>query len=149
MSSAFASRSTPSEAELKLKAEQQAEYVKQLWFFLTAVIGMLTIINWSRFLFRTLRTPRAQKHGVDNSLDSVYVSETVPFPSGVTNGRLSLRRIPQAISSTFRVLAFRTTVPIGPSSVMSVSELTFIVGYVAALLVWLWINSTFQILRIL
>ena len=146
MSSAFASRSSsPSEAELKLKAEQQAEYVKQLWLFLTAVIGLLTVINWSRLLLRTLRASRAQKRRGDNSLESVYVTETVPFPSGATNGRLSLRRIPQAISSTFRVLAFRTTVPIGPSSVMSVSELTFIIGYVAALLVWLWVNSTFQI----
>ncbi|EJD01186.1 uncharacterized protein FOMMEDRAFT_90010 [Fomitiporia mediterranea MF3/22] len=54
---------------------------------------------------------------------------------------MSLRHVPSAFASLFRVLAFRTTVPIGPSSVMSVAELVFILGYITALLVWLWINT--------
>lgn len=143
MSSAFASRSSPSRAELELKAEKQAEYVKQLWFLLAAVIGLLSIINWTRRLLRRMRSPKAQKRGPDTPAESAYAIENVPFPSN-SAGRVHLRRIPQAISSFFRVLAFRTTVPIGPSSVMLVSELTFIAGYIVALLVWLWINSESQ-----
>lgn len=145
MSYSLASRASSSaaaalEAEYKLKAEQQAEYVKQLWLFLTAVIGLLTIVNWTRRLLRTLRSP---KLGVDKT--SAFAIEAIPFPSGPLptgrHSRISFRRIPQMLSSIFRAFAFRTTFPIGPSSVMSVAELTFIIGYIVALLVWLWVNS--------
>lgn len=143
MSSTFTSRSSPPRADYALKAELQAEYVKQLWLLLSAIIGLLTIINWSRRLHRAVRSPKPQEHGLDTFIENGHPVGVVTFPSNKGNGRASLRRIPQAMSSVFRILAFRTTVPIGPSSVMSVLELTFIIGYVAALLTWLWINSEF------
>lgn len=60
-SSAF-SRRASSAADRALKAQQQRKYVKELWFFLAAVIALLAVIRVLRFLFsmsfKPLRTDR-------------------------------------------------------------------------------------------
>lgn len=138
-----------SAAALKVKEAQQAEYVKQLWLFLAAVIGLLTVINWSTRLLvclrrrRTILLPSNEKHETSSEKGSLEA------PSPGKTGRVSLRRLPVAFASFFRAVVFRTTVPIGPSSVMSVAELVFILGYVAALLTWMWINSKYTANNIL
>ncbi|KAL5487797.1 FRP1_3 [Sanghuangporus weigelae] len=132
------SRSSPSPAQLSEKAKLQEGYVDELWYLLTAVIGLLTIVHWSTRLYSFLRKPQ---RGQNNS-NATNIEKTSPEAStpGQT-GKASIRRLPQAFCSVFKIVAFRTTVPIGPSSVMSVTELVFITGYVIALLVWLWINT--------
>jgi len=57
------------------------------------------------------------------------------------NGRASWRRLPDAIASAFRILAFRIHIPIGPGSVATVSELTFIFGYITVIFVLLLIKT--------
>lgn len=130
------SRSSPSASQLSEKARLQEGYVNQLWYLLAAIVGLLTIVNWSTRLISFLRNRR---RGQGNP-SAPKMSPEAPTPG--QTGKASVRRLPQAFSSIFRIVAFRTTVPIGPSSVMSVTELVFIFGYVIALLVWLWINST-------
>ena len=127
----------PTTADIRLKSCQQAKYVKELWLFLTAVIGLLAIFNWSsRLLLYACKLKWTSGVGV---VSHGKRSPEALKPGGT--GRVSLRRVPDAIGSLFRVIDFRTTVPIGPSSVMSVTELTFIVGYILALLIWLWVDS--------
>lgn len=133
-----------SPAMLSQKAALQEEYVKQLWFLLTAVIGLLTIVHWSTRLYERFRTPRSISHGNGSGM-AVEKQAPETLTPGRT-GKISLRRIPLAITSAFRVLAFRTTVPIGPSSVMSLTEVSFIISYTVTLFVWLWINSAYTVI---
>ncbi|TDL29709.1 hypothetical protein BD410DRAFT_833972 [Rickenella mellea] len=109
----------------------QAKYVKEFWLFLTGVIALLTIVNFTTRLVAFLTK-------LGQPLDRQNSSEAVP--PGRT-GKLSIRRIPAAFTSVFKVVAFRTTIPIGLSSVSSVSELVFITGYMTALLVWLFVDT--------
>lgn len=139
--SVFSRDTAPSAADRTLKAQQQSLYVKELWLLLTAVIGLLTVINWSSHLLRYLRHNK-RDHGDAPST----IEKTSPEALGQgRTGRISLRRVPDAVSSMFNVVAFRTTIPIGPSSVMSVTELTFIVGYILAILIWLWVDSKYNV----
>lgn len=127
----------PSAADRTLKAYQQSLYVKELWLLLTAVIGLLTVINWSSRLLRYLLQTKRDLGDAGSSIE-----KTSPEALGQgRTGRISLRRVPDAVASMFKVVAFRTTVPIGTLSVMSVTELTFIVGYIVAILIWLWVDS--------
>lgn len=135
--SLFSRDAGPTTAEKNLKAYQQSKYVEELWLLLTAVIGLLAIINWSLQLLNYLRKP---KRNFNDDVTSVEKRSPEALDPGRT-GRISIRKVPNAVVTMFRVIAFRTTIPIGPSSVMSVTELTFIVGYIVAILIWLWIDS--------
>ncbi|KAI5119903.1 hypothetical protein M0805_003707 [Coniferiporia weirii] len=135
------SSSSPTTEDIELKATLQAKYVKELWLFLTAVIGLLTIINWSTRIFTLLHRPDRVPLG--DSMPSLPSEKKSPLEAvdpGRT-GRIALHRLPYAFATSFRTLAFRTTVPIGPSSVMSVTEVVFIAGYVISLLVWLLVST--------
>lgn len=128
---------TPSTADRQLKALQQSKYVKEFWLFLAGVIALLTIINATSRLLACLAKPK--QHPVDAAYRDEKRSPEA-FTPGRT-GRISLRRFPHALASAFKIVAFRVTVPIGPSSVASVTEVVFIVGYLAALLAFLWVDS--------
>ena len=149
MSSALLARDTaPTEEDIKLKAALQAEYVKELWWFLGALIGLLTIVNWASRLLRLTFNPKRPSDPrlsvpSSDSIEhgSIEQKSFEALPHGRRTGRLSIRRLPAALAGVFQNLAFRTTVSIGPSSVMSVTEATFILAYVIALLVWLFISS--------
>lgn len=54
---------------------------------------------------------------------------------------VSWRRLPLAIDTAFKVVAFRWTVPYGLNYVLSLSEVFFTVGYLAALMIWTFIYS--------
>lgn len=148
MSALLLRDSSPTEEDIKLKAALQSEYVKELWWFLGVVVGLLTIINWTsrllRLAFKPTRAPdsRSSTPSTDSiEKGAIEQRSFEAIPHGRRTGRLSLRRLPTAIAGIFRNLAFRTTLSIGPSAVMSVTEATFILSYVIALLVWLFISS--------
>ncbi|KAH8118598.1 ferric reductase NAD binding domain-containing protein [Phellopilus nigrolimitatus] len=134
------SRSEPTPAEIALKAAQQKLYVEELWLFLTAIIGILTIANWSMRLLALLR--ERERLPFDNDKRGLpFEKRTLEASDPGRTGKVSLRRFPDAFASSFRNIAFRTTVPIGPSSVMSVAELSFVILYIVALLIWLWVDT--------
>ncbi|GJE84448.1 ferric reductase family protein [Phanerochaete sordida] len=131
---ALAPRFSPTAADLALKAEEQRKYVKDLWIFLASVVAFLTAVRAVRLALSLAIRPRS----------------TTPQPSekhdpeaahARHNGRVSLRRLPMALASVFRVVAFRLNIPIGPGSVASVTELTFVLGYIATMLIILLINT--------
>ncbi|KAI0082566.1 hypothetical protein K474DRAFT_1585791 [Panus rudis PR-1116 ss-1] len=133
--SVFASRDfVPSAADKALKARQQAEYVKELWIFIASVIALLALIRYSRLgLSLLLRRLGAR--------DEPIISEKPTAVQPGKNGRISWRRIPSAFSSAFRIVAFRLHVPVAPRATFTISELTFIYGYIIAIFVWLLINT--------
>jgi ferric-chelate reductase len=120
---------SPSYADILLKVEHQAKYVKELWLFLASIIALLTVVNVISKIVDGISPPKSQ------------AKEQYASSSG--HGRFSLRRLPAAIASSFKIIAFRVTVPIGPSSVTSVTEIIFILGYIIALITWLFVDSTY------
>lgn len=128
---------SPSAADLLLKAQEQRVYVRQFWIFLASVIAVLAFFHWTSvawsLLLRTSNyahhcTSEKEKHGLEVEKQTRV-------------GRRSWRNLPGAAASAFRIVAFRWTVPIGFKAVVSVSELVFISSYIVALLVWLLVNS--------
>ena len=130
---------SPSRADITLKVYQQEKYVRQVWIFLASVIAALTLYNWTCRLRVYLTKPRPYNAEEKPDKDSEKASTDTSM-SGATR-KSTIHRLPVACASFLKVLLFRTTVPIGPSSVMTIAELIFITGYNAALLIWLWVDS--------
>ena len=59
-------------------------------------------------------------------------------------GKASWRRIPAALTSGFRVIAFRVSVPLGVGSA-SIAELFFIWSYMATILAFTFVNSEYNV----
>jgi hypothetical protein len=136
----YVSAASPSRADIALKGIQQARVVKQLWIFLTAVIGLLTVINHSRRLFVRFGRRHRSVHSQTSDEKDITIEDARPGATGKT----SLRRLPAAAASAFRVVMFRKTIPLGPGGIISITETTFIVMYIVALLVWLFVDSAYS-----
>lgn len=127
---------SPSPADLLLKAQEQRIYVRQFWIFLASVIAVLAFFHWTSVLWSLICRPTTTAH---------HTSEKEKYEPEVEKqnrvGRRSWRHLPAATASAFRIIAFRWTIPIGFKAVSSVSELVFIISYIVALLIWLLVNS--------
>lgn len=136
--SMFTSRAEPSAADRAVKAAQQAEFVRDLWLVIASVIGFLTIIRLLRLGLWYIRKPN-QLQGAP----STPATEKTSPEDGRTGstGKVSWRRIPAALASGFRIVAFRLSIPIGPGSVASIAELSFICGYIAVMFILLFNHS--------
>ena len=122
----------PSAADKVLKNVQQKRAVKELWLLITAIIAFLFVIRLLRLVLSALfysRPSTTEAAGSADSIEKLSLEDAVPG----RNGRASWRRIPAALASGFRVVAFRIQVPIGVG-VASLAELFFIWGYIAAML---------------
>ena len=127
----------PTRADIALKAVQHARVVKQLWIFIASIIGFLTVVNFSRRLHVKLTKSRP----------SVSIQEkdsTIEGPNMGNMGKPSLRRLPSAVASLFRVVMFRRTLPLGPGGIISMTEATFIIIYMVVHLILLFVDSESQ-----
>ena len=127
----------PSPADRALKAHQQAEYVKQLWTFLASVVALLTLIRFIRLGLSILLKSRSSLQPSSTLTEKPAGESSVPG----NTGRVSWRRFPYAVATAFRIVAFRLNIPIGPKAYATISELTFIFGYIIATFVWLFVDS--------
>jgi ferric-chelate reductase len=125
----------------------QFEHVKDLWLFLASLLAFLTVIRVLRLLFRLFILSRRvnyveplepEKHDVESTTSTIKTRVNSP-----------IYRLQSAIATTFRIVAFRWSIPIGPGSFASISELTFIFGYMAAMFLWLFLDSTFISLNLI
>ncbi|OCH90700.1 hypothetical protein OBBRIDRAFT_582310 [Obba rivulosa] len=126
---------SPTTAQKDEKAHQQAEYVRDLWLIIASIIVFLALVRVGRLLISTLfRSSPPEKTGKTEkfSLESIEPTQT---------RRASWRRLPAAVASAFRIVAFRCIITIGPGAVASVAELTFVLGYIVVMFVVLFINT--------
>ena len=132
----------PSGNDDRLARKQiQFEHVKDLWIFLASLLAFLTVIRVLRLLFRLFTLSRRvnyveplepEKQDVESTISTINIRINAP-----------IHRLQSAIATTFRIVAFRWSIPIGPGSFASISELTFIFGYMAAMFLWLFLDSAF------
>ncbi|RDX53967.1 hypothetical protein OH76DRAFT_1342942 [Lentinus brumalis] len=122
----------PTAADKVLKATQQKKAIKELWLIISAILAFLLLVRLVRFILTSLFGRRLShspactptEKSEKNSLELVLPGRT---------GRASWRRIPAALASGFRIVAFRAQVPLGIGSA-SIIELVFICGYIATML---------------
>lgn len=120
----------------------QLAHVMQLWIFLGTVLVFFTLVNAIRYISQKLTTlPEhsnfSTKEKNDEELDKT--PRTIPSP---------FQRSLSALRTGFRIVFLRWSVPIGLGSFASVTELTFIFVYIAAMFVWLLVDSKFYVLYI-
>ncbi|KAG8760253.1 hypothetical protein FRC14_003551, partial [Serendipita sp. 396] len=110
---------------------QRRVYPNQVWIFVGTALGLLVIFN----IIHHLRV-RSRKNAL---LRNLNVPTEKAEPTG--NNTASWRRLPRAVETGFKIAAFRWTIPYGRTYVLSLAEVFFTVGYLAALLIWSFINS--------
>ena len=129
-----------SSADLRRARKQiQLAHVKQLWIFLASVIALFTVLRVSRFILRFILVSRSA-----NRVELVVSEKEDLESTASTNMRpinSPILRLCAAVATGFRIVAFRWSLPIGSGSVASISELTFIFIYIAAMFLWLFLDS--------
>ncbi|KIJ94087.1 hypothetical protein K443DRAFT_111033 [Laccaria amethystina LaAM-08-1] len=129
-----------SSADLRRARKQiQLAHVKQLWIFLASVIAFFTVLRVLRLILRIIVVSRPA-----NRVELVVSEkEDLESTSSTTMRRINspILRLYAAVATGFRIVAFRWSLPIGPGSVASISELTFIFVYIASMFLWLFLDT--------
>jgi ferric-chelate reductase len=75
----------------------------------------------------------------------------VPLHSAASRNRdvIHIRRLPAALTHTFRVIAFRWTISLGDSFTLNLAELFMTAGYIAILFSWALVNCRLHLLLLL
>ncbi|RPD81263.1 hypothetical protein L226DRAFT_566050 [Lentinus tigrinus ALCF2SS1-7] len=107
--------------------KRTTDHPEYVWYGLLALLGLATFVNACYLSWVTYRRYRARRRASEGSSTSRTVA-----PPGET-GRLSLRRIPQAVLSASRIFGFRWRIP---GLDLMVVEVFFTVAYMLACLVW-------------
>lgn len=116
---------------------QMRAYPAQMFVFVGTAIALLTFIYGTSIL----RTFYRRKSLLEALRGGHAGSD--PERTGLRHSPVrSLRRTINAFDAAFKIFAFRWKVPFGWSYSMSVSELFFTMGYLAACLIWSFIHST-------
>ena len=120
---------------------QRTEYPKQVWYFVSSAIGALVLCN----LIYILRV-RYRKNLLMKNVRAQMAVHDSEKSVGTNHTAASWRRLPLAIDTAFKIVAFRWTVPYGLNYVLPFSEVFLTVGYLAALMIWNFIYcKSFQL----
>ena len=132
----------PSKADSSFRAAQQKEAVRRMWVIIASVVAFLFAVRVLRFIFSVLfgyRLFEPEESMLAIGKDGKASSQEIVLPG--RNGKASWRRIPSACASGFRTIVFRVQVPL-LVGVVSIAELFFVFGYIAAMLSLEFTNST-------
>ena len=136
----------PTSADKALKRLQQSKAIKELWIIIASVIGFLLVVRVLRYAARLLFSSRPSDVQAEMSGEkSEKVSPEAVIPG--RTGKASWRRVPLALASGFRIIAFRIQIPLGIGSA-SFAELSFIWAYVGAMFALTFVDSKRDCLRL-
>ncbi|KAG8802249.1 hypothetical protein FRC17_006455, partial [Serendipita sp. 399] len=118
---------------------QQIAYPRQLWVFVGAGIGFLSICNLVRlWCMRSRKQALLQSRVASQAPDAnVHLSSDVPNALPTLSRANRLRTAGEA---AFKIFAFRWSIPFGRSYALSWTEVFFTVGYLAAVLIWSFVH---------
>jgi len=116
-------------ADKALAHQYNEEYPKQVWWMVACFLFLVGITNYGSIALRKLF--RGKRKPADVEADGRIVRHAA-----------SIRRLPLAISNAYSVLAFRTTLSVGPFS-LNLAEVALTIVYIAALFIWSFINSAY------
>ena len=125
-----------SDSDKTIRISRNIEYPNETWYFIGCAIFLISLFHFVSLLWSL---------GRKSSLLSANQASDDPSSEGARSPKpmasVSLRRIPLAITSAFRIAVFRSTVPLGSNFSMNLAESAIIGGYLIAMLVWEFINS--------
>ncbi|KAI0315976.1 FAD-binding domain-containing protein [Amylostereum chailletii] len=108
-----------------IKHRGEFVYPIQVWYLELSALALATLINITCILWAKL-----------------YVRYGRKLASGdQAKGRASLWRLPAAVLTAWRVVAFRWRIPLGRTFTMSVFEVFITSIYMAALLIWEFVHT--------
>ncbi|KDQ51857.1 hypothetical protein JAAARDRAFT_198731 [Jaapia argillacea MUCL 33604] len=124
-----------------LRKYRTQEYPKEIWYLIAAFIF---IISFSRFFTllvrnacRLLRASASKFEGPSGG-DAEYGQELPKSPS--RRPALSIRSLLVALVNFYRIIVFRTTIPIGKSYTLNLAEVVVTAVYITALFTWSFVN---------
>jgi len=104
-----------------LRVARSWAYPKQVLYFLSSFIALVTLLHYSSLSYRYATRKR------------VYTS--------AQRTSSSLRRLPLAVLDSLKAIAFRWTIPVGSNFSLNLAEVGVTIGYIAVLLSWTFVNS--------
>ncbi|KAF8665715.1 hypothetical protein AX16_000165 [Volvariella volvacea WC 439] len=124
---------TPTAEDRYIRSRTQEKHARQTWFFIACVLAFFAVVRLSRLVYVRLfwRKPRIGQHEKRDEEKAAAVESRL----GAT---ASFSRLPNAIVAAFRILAFRLRIPY---ACVSISEFSFITGYIVAMLIWLLVDT--------
>ncbi|KAH6915311.1 ferric reductase NAD binding domain-containing protein [Coprinopsis sp. MPI-PUGE-AT-0042] len=116
-------------------------YVRHVWIFLGSIILFFTLVNFSRRLLSALnrRRQRASSRSTHLVESEKKDAEHAASARPTDDHRPSIpSRLVASAATAFRIVTFRWSLFIGPYNLGSLGELAFILSYIAANLIWLF-----------
>ncbi|KDR83594.1 hypothetical protein GALMADRAFT_219415 [Galerina marginata CBS 339.88] len=127
-------RASPTAADRLIRNKVQIAHVQQLWYFLASVIAFFTIVHALRYSwFKLAPLPEHRNLSAKEKGDEEKSSTRVATSAS--------RRSLSALTTSFRIVFFRWSLPIGPGAISSIAELSFVFSYIAAMFVWLLVDT--------
>lgn len=115
-------------ADKALANRYNGEYAYQVWWLVASFLFLVGVTHYGSIALRKLFP--SGKRSADIEADCRVVRRTFSF-----------RRFPFTIVNAYRVVAFRTTLTIGPFS-LNLTEVALTIAYIVALFVRSFTNST-------
>ena len=118
---------TVTTADTALANHYNEKYPKQVWLLVATFLFLVGVTRCGSIVLRKVFPGREGHPDVEAD------GRVVRHPP-------SIRRFPLAIVNAYRVLAFRTTLTIGPFS-LNFAEVVLTIAYIVALFIWSFING--------
>ncbi|TFY77429.1 hypothetical protein EWM64_g6580, partial [Hericium alpestre] len=110
-----------------IKHRGESEYPKQVWYLTLSALCLATLVNISCIAW---------------SWGRVHLrSKSQPVNEAAHKDGFSIVRIPAAILTASRIIAFRWQIPLGTTFSMSVFEVFISMIYMSALLIWEFVHT--------
>ncbi|KAH7105459.1 ferric reductase NAD binding domain-containing protein [Auriculariales sp. MPI-PUGE-AT-0066] len=139
MSPSSGGRDPAAAARRKVRDALNEQSAEEVWFAVVAAfIFTLTFVRFVELLILWQR-----KRQISSRIKSLEESDSGALPNSPSPDRISLRRIPLAVTAAFRAVAFRTTIPVGLGSTVTIADGVTIALYYAAVLGWHFARTTF------
>ncbi|KAI0775988.1 hypothetical protein BD413DRAFT_257872 [Trametes elegans] len=126
----------PSDTDKALKEAQQKKAIEELWLLIAGIVAFLFVVRVLRLAAATLLRRRPTQPLAGSGEKATLAEVVIPGRTG----RASWRRIPGAVASAFRIIAFRVQIPLGVG-VASITELFFILAYITVTLSLTFTNT--------
>ena len=126
MSSNHIFATTP-DPERVLRAAQRIEYPIRMWYF---VGGLVAAFGLAHLLYSLFNTCRPRKTVQELAHHATHQEDQIVW-----------RRLPQAIMTSLRIIAFRYTIPVGRQYAVCVLEAALAAGYLGVILTFGLVNG--------
>lgn len=126
----------PVDPNKALRIARNIDYPNEIWYFVACLIALISLFHILSFLWSLGRKAVLLSAG---QASNGFSSEGARSPK--LTASVSLRRIPLAITSAFRIVVFRCSVALGSNFSTNLAESAIISAYLIAIITWEFIFS--------